>query len=783
MRSLLPNVNYEIDAVNNAFFARPILFPPTLVKEGELSATVSSPLGADTLFLESFEGRDAISEPFEFNLRGYAKDLNVDFKKLLGEPVSVCLNAGGTSRYFSGIAAQVRSLQSFILDSDESEKISFYGLTLKPAFWKAQFTKNTRIFFKKDAKSIIEEVLDEDGITFTNKASACGKTVREYCVQYNESNFDFVSRLMEEEGILYFFTHSSSDSTMILAGKNKDAESAGSVSMKIIRDDTINTIRNFNFQNQIVSKKYESIDYNYTAPDTALKASASGEGLLGEVYEYPGGYAEGDEASNIGTTSLNSLSWPQNLAFGDGYVPEFGAGVIFELKDHIREDLNQKYLLYSTHHSIAVQDGKFEYSNTFVALPESVPFAPFRKTKRPYIHGTQTAVVVGTSGNEISCDEQGRVLVQFHWDREGGKDGAQSLPVRCMQGWAGSGYGWSAIPRIGMEVVVSFSEGNPDRPLIIGCVYNGVNKPPAEVENVPEILALKTQTSPQDGEKANLMTFDDRKDQEKITFKATKDFETWSEAADNLFLLRQDGSNTTTQTQIKEGLLTTEIEKGEYKLSINEGNYSIDLKKGSLSITMDDGDNVLTVKKGNYTIKLDDGELSITTKGAITVKTDDAMSITAAKDISVKTDAGISVEAAKDIIIKSNAGISIQATKDIELKATGSIVGNATKNVEIKATSDFTGEGMNIKLKATMNYNCEALQVGVKATTDCTREGLNITDKAQLNSNREGLMIKDDAKLQGMYGATLMIEVNGKVQANVKGGVLAGIAGAITALG
>ncbi|MDR3285262.1 MAG: type VI secretion system tip protein VgrG [Holosporales bacterium] len=767
----VPKVNYTLEAVDDDFFLQPISSPPVLTDEKGLTVTITSPLGTGKLLFDSLEGQESISEPFEFKLRCYSKELSVDFKKLLGKNVSVSLKTNSENIYIAGVVIQVRSLQSFILDADEKEKISYYGITLRPKFWCANFSRKTRIFFQKSTKDIIEEVLGEEGVNFDNKASSLGTTVREYCVQYNESNFDFVSRLMESEGIFYFFTYASSGETMVLAEKNKDAESlSAEVSMKIVRDNTLNTITNFNFQNQIVSKKYSSVDYDYTKPDTKLKATGKGEGLLGEVYEYPGGYVESSEASKIGERRIKSIAWPNNLAYGEGHFISFCSGSIFELKDHIRSALNQKYLLYSVNHKIAIEGSEFSYINKFVALPESVPFTPFPKTSKPYIPGTQTAVVVGPSGKEISIDEAGRILVQFHWDLEGKDDGANSCPVRCMQGWAGPGFGWAAIPRIGMEVVVSFREGDPDQPLVIGCVYNGKNKVPEEVNQKPEILILKTRTTPKGKEKSNIMSFDDTKDAEKITFNATKDYELSSIADDNSFLLKQAGSNTKTQMFITEGLVEGVIDKGEYKMTITEGNYTIALKKGSYIMTLDDGFNMLTIKKGDYSIKIEDGSLTIETKKEISIKTESTLSIEAKDDITVKTDAALSITAAKDISIKSNAGISIKAVKDIVVKSDAGISAEAMKDISLKATS-------NVAVEATQ-------KVSIKATMDLTMEGMNVKSKAQLDWAREGLNIKDTAQLQGAYKANLTIEVSGNVQANVKSSVMAGIAGsALTALG
>ena len=766
------NSFFEESLVNNEltdddFFLRPIpkIHP---LKEIGLAVKISSPLGKDKLLFESFQGTEIISNPFEFKVRAYSEDVDIDFKKLIGKNVSVTFETSKDKRVFSGIVSKAISLINFETDSSKKKKIAFYGLILRPQFWCSNFSKKTRIFFKKKPKEIIESILKEDGVSFTNKATSLGNTVNEYCVQYNESNFDFVSRLMEKEGIFYFFEYTSSGAKMILAGKNKDAASlSGKFSMKVIRTDKLNSLNNFFYQSQITTKKYSAIDYDYMKPATALKASGSGAGTVGEVYEYPGNYDDSSKASKVGPIRIKELNWCQNIGYGDGTFFSFTAGGVFKLEDHARKALNQKYLIYSVTHNIITKEKKLEYLNSFVTVPESVDFIPIRKTKLPYIQSNQTAIVVGPKDKEISCDAEGRVLVQFYWDLEGKKDGKNSCPVRCMQGWAGEGFGIAAIPRIGMEVVVSFINGNPDRPLIIGCVYNGKNKMPPDIAKKPQILMLKTKTTPKGGKKGNIMSFDDTKDKEKITFNATKDFELSSIAEKNIFMTKQDGKNTKTQMEIKEGLLETKIKKGEKKTNIDEGNFSISLKKGSMTLMMENGDEVTTIKKGNYIMKIEKGEVTINVKKGLTIKSEDF----------------VKIEAKKDIDIKSNANISLTAKKDISLKATGNINLKATKNIASKATSDFTIDGKAIKGKAKMDVSFEGLNIKEKAKMNCAREGLNIKDKAKMNCNREGLMIKDEGKVQATFAAKVKAGIDGKVQAQVKGGAMAKIGGAITMIG
>jgi type VI secretion system secreted protein VgrG len=553
---------------------------------------------------------------------------------------------------------------------------------------------------------------------------------------------------------------------MILADANKSAISGTDCSMDVVRTELVDCITVLNSQDQIVAKKFSAIDYDYTKPDTELKASGEKEALGGEVYEYPGGYVDGDGAGKVGKKRIEEIAWPKSLVFGEGSVIDFSAGVSFKLSKHPRSSLNQKYMIYSTTHSFDIVQGSDDenvvtYKNEFVALPDATPFAPFRNSPKPKAYGVQPALVVGADDKEINCDENGRVFVQFVWDKVGKKDGKEAIPLRYTQGWAGEGFGLAFVPRVGMEVLIAFDNGDPDRPVIVGCLYNGKNKMPEVVTGEPRVMMLKTKTSEKDGDKANLMSFDDTKDNEKITINATKNFELSSIAKENVFLLKQDGEKTTNQMQITDGLVEMTIEKGEKKLTINEGNYAILMKKGSLTVELEDGDQVLTIKKGNQVTKLDDGAMTITVK----------------KDIKITSDAGITIKAAKDISITSDAGIAMKATKDIAMEANGNISMKATQNVQVNATK-------NVEVKATMEAKREGLTISDKAQTDMKIEGLNVSLKATM-------MLKGDANLAVKFAAAagigdlagLTATLTGTSAASVSGGASASLKGAMIGLG
>ncbi|MDR0631282.1 MAG: type VI secretion system tip protein VgrG [Holosporales bacterium] len=772
---MIPNYRRDApDRIDDPLAEVPLSpFPLPTTLQG-LMVEVTSPAGGDLLF-DSMVGHEGLSSLFEFHARLYSTDSALDLSKLLGEKVAITITLQKTEkkRVFAGIVAKARALPSYIVDASSESGFAYYSVVLRPEFWVATLNKTFRIFSKKTTIEIIETVLQEDNVTFTNNVNAAGKVVREYCVQYNESNYNFVSRLMEEEGIFYFFEFADSGATMILADANKAATDIDPCDMTVVRTNAVNCVTMFNAQNQIIAKDFAAVDFYYMTPGALFKAAESGEGLGGEVYEYPGGYIDSDGASTVGAKRLEEIVWPGKLAFGEGSVLDFAAGAAFAVENHARSDLNQKYLVHSVEHRIAFSapttnrnERYLRYTNKFTALPFDVPFAPPRNTPKPKAYGFQTAIVVGPSDKEVHCDEEGRVFVQFNWDREGEYDGANGCPVRCMQGWAGNGFGLAFIPRIGMEALITFENGNPDLPVIIGCLYNGDNKMPAEVPAEPRIMMLKTKTSPEKDENANVMSFDDTDENEKITFKATKDFELSSIANENTFLVKQEGEKTTNQLQIVDGLLETTITKGEKKTTIEEGNYSIALKKGSLTIELEDGDEVITLKKGNYIMNFEDGEMTITAK----------------KDIAITTDAGLTVTAQKDIAFESQASILLTATKDVEITATGEIKITATKNITEKATMDVITEGMNISQKATMDHNIEGLNVNQKAQVAWSGEGLNWGAKATIGATLEGLTVECKGTIEGKY-CGLQATLDGSLMSTTQGGMIAALKGGFNMIG
>jgi type VI secretion system secreted protein VgrG len=521
------------------------------------------PLGQDFLLIEGLEGTEGLSQLFSFDLQLLHEETTegtkptfVDPKSILGKQVSVeCVERDGTKRYFSGL---VNSFSQGI----RSPRYSFYEATIVPHAWVLTQKRQSRIFQQKSVPDILKKVFQGIDVKWEIQGTF---HPREYCVQYRETDFDFASRLMEEEGIYYFFTHKNGSHQMVVAntpGSHPDcSKSTIEFYEKIQGEGFVSAIQSFDISNRYQSGKVTFWDHNFQLPGKKLDAQKNtnnvvGENLKYELYDFPGGYAKRFDGINKGGGEQPSelqkifednlrkadivkqeLDARYKTGFGTSNCAALVAGHRFTLKNHPGNGVDGPYVLTAVQHSVEqspsyVTENTSEepYSNEFTCIPVAAPFtcipvaAPFRPahtTPKPILHGSQTAVVVGPAGEEIFTDKYGRVKVQFHWDREGKNNAESSCWMRVAQSWAGNQWGTMFIPRIGMEAVVSFLEGDPDQPIITGCVYNPSAMPPYKLPDEKTKATLKTNSTPGGGG-FNELRFEDKKGKEQIFIHAER---------------------------------------------------------------------------------------------------------------------------------------------------------------------------------------------------------------------------------------------------------------------
>jgi len=491
---------------------------------------VITPLGKDILLLERFSGTETLSAPFRFELVMASENRAIDFSLIVGKNVTVAVEIRKNWRYFNGIVSR------FWQESSD-DTFTYYRAEVVPWLWLLTLTANCRIFQNKTIPDIIEDVFKKRGFQAFKKALTKTYQPREYCVQYRETDFNFVSRLMEQYGIHYYFEHVNGKHALVIADSNSPHEPVAfqpQVRYQRSTDAVVldkDVIVGWVPAHSVRTGKYTLTDYNWQTPSVNLQVTIDGmSNFKGEIYDYPGGYLKKADGDAIAKLRIQAEEATMVEVEGAGCCRDFAAGSNFTLTDHPRTDQNKTWLLTSVYHDMREEgfrsggQAEFSYSNRFACIPLDRPYLPPRRTPRPLISGAQTALVVGKKGEEIWVDKHGRIVVQFYWDREGKKDENSSCWIRVAQAWAGKRWGALFLPRIGQEVVVEFLEGDPDFPIVTGSVYNGELMPPYDLPGQQTRSTTKSNSS-KGGGGFNEIRFEDKKGSEQVYIHSQKDMD------------------------------------------------------------------------------------------------------------------------------------------------------------------------------------------------------------------------------------------------------------------
>jgi type VI secretion system secreted protein VgrG len=490
---------------------------------------ITTPLGKDVLLLRGFSGSETISQLFHFDLDLLSENDSIKFQDVVGKNVTLRIfDADGKERHWNGFISRFSQ-------GAQDRRLTAYRAQMVPWLWFLTRTSDCRIFQNQKAPAIIQKIFKDLGFSDFKLRLYGDFVTRDYCVQYRESDFNFVSRLMEEEGICYYFEHEDSKHTLVLANDpsghdpcpNQKTARYDFRGGSVVYEDVVTE---WQYQEEFRPGKWAQTDYNFETPSTSLAVTASGKNPY-EIYEYPGEYRVRPDGESLAKIRLQEQTTPAIVFQGAGGCRYFNTGYQFTLKDHYRSDLNQAYLLTSIRH-MASHGAGFQvggaageeptYRNSFECIPFSTPYRPPRVTPEPKVQGCQTAVVVGPGGEEIYTDKYGRVKVQFHWDREGKKNENSSCWIRVSHPWAGQGWGAVSIPRIGQEVIVDFLEGDPDQPIIVGRVYNAGQMPPFGMPGGAVVSGVKS-NSTKGGGGFNEISLNDTKGTELINIHAQYD--------------------------------------------------------------------------------------------------------------------------------------------------------------------------------------------------------------------------------------------------------------------
>jgi type VI secretion system secreted protein VgrG len=495
--------------------------------------------GGDEARVIDFDLREAISVPYDMRVT-VAVPADTDAAALLGQDLALTI-VRGAADIEERVVGLVTEVQGEARGDDDSEGLPLrFTLRVQPAVALLALRRNTRIFQEKKVPEIVQAILDESLGPYSRSADVGGLEgtyeKREYCVQYEESDLDFIQRLMDEEGIHYTFDHSGEQEKIKLADRNGAFEDIGAIPFAATNQtlEDQERVREFRGARRVAITHVQLRDFNFKTAGAPVEDEAGAEDsdFPGERRDYDHGH---DRNMRAGILKVRAGHRHEAHVIagaarhGTSQAVSIRPGRVFELTGSATAGDDGRYLITEVAHDLrgvvgSGSDADEPYVGRFTCVPADLPFRPARVTRRPIIEGVETAKVVGPGGEEIHPDEHGRVKVQFPWDREGQNDENSSCWLRVEQPWAGDGWGWMWIPRIGMEVVVQFVDGNPDRPVITGCVYNGENLPPYPLPDEKTKSTFKSNSSIGGGG-FNEFRFEDKKGSEQIYTHAQKDFD------------------------------------------------------------------------------------------------------------------------------------------------------------------------------------------------------------------------------------------------------------------
>jgi type VI secretion system secreted protein VgrG len=701
---------------------------------------ISTPLGKDVLLLRGFSGSEAISQLFHFDLDLLSENDSIKFQDVVGKSVTLRIyDAAGAERHWNGFVSRFSQ-------GGQDRRLTAYRAQMVPWLWFLTRTADCRIFQNQKAPDIIQKIFKDLGFADFKLRLYGDFVTRDYCVQYRETDFNFVSRLMEEEGICYYFEHSDGKHTLILANDasahdpcpNQKTARYDFRGGSVVYEDVVTE---WQYQEEFRPGKWAQTDYNFETPSSSLAVTASGKNPY-EIYEYPGEYRVRPAGESLAKIRLQEQTTPAVVFPGASGCRYFSPGYQFTLQDHYRSDLNQAYLLTAVRHMASLGAGfqvggggggeEPTYHNSFECIPFSTPYRPARVTPEPFVQGCQTAVVVGPAGEEIYTDKYGRVKVQFHWDREGKKNENSSCWIRVSHPWAGQGWGAISIPRIGQEVIVDFLEGDPDQPIITGRVYNAGQMPPFGMPGGAVVSGVKS-NSTKGGGGFNEISLNDTKGTELINIHAQFDQQKKVEHDERVNVGNDRTEQVGHDEKITIGNNRTEKVGVDEKISIG-GNRTEDVAKNeTITIT---GNRTETVKgnethsiKGNRSHTVSKSEdVTVVLTRTHNVLINDMLNVGAAQEVTVGGAQAITVGAARAKTVIGSEMITVKGS------VTETTIKDHTQTVKGARTADISKDdtlkvGKSLIIEAADQIAIKCGKASILLTKDGTIqiEGKDIT--------------------------------------------------------
>jgi type VI secretion system secreted protein VgrG len=640
-----------------------------------------------------FSGSESVSALFEFRIALAGPELDLD--ELVDKPGLLTIGGLEGQRLIHGHVCHAEY-------TGELRQHHTYELVLVPRAWRLLQRQTSRIFQKMTTPAIVAEVLEKGGLPREwFRFDVLGSYApRDYCVQYRESDWNFVSRLLEEDGIYYYFEHHDEKHVLVMSDKPRAPSIVGEPSLYWLPPHGLvaqgERILHFRLAEGIRSGKTALRDHNLHRPDQPMDASETAARATDlEVYDFPGEYQQNggrtsDQGPGLAKLRLEAIQADRKRGIGGSDCPRMTPGYAFSLDGHQRADFDGDYKLLRVEHrgeqpQVLEQDssGAFVYANEFVCIDVKTPFRPRQVTPKPTVRGVQTATVVGPPNEEIYVDEHARVKVQFHWDRSDKFDEESSCWVRVSQLWAGNAWGAMFIPRIGHEVLVDFIEGDPDRPIIVGRIYHGLNPPPYPLPEQKTKSTIKSDTY--QGAGYNELRFEDQKGIEQVFIHAQRDLD--------IRVLHDRMESVLCDRHLTVGSNVNSAKVGDFTENIwRDHHLKIDRNRnehvgGDLRIRVggiDGVGHVDTVIEGNRRERVLQSQ-SLHIKQDLKIKIEGSSHEAVTGDVHRKITGLLSVEAIKEVHYKSTK-IVIEASQGLTIRGPGGFITIHAGGIDIVGT-------------------------------------------------------------------------------------------------
>ena len=726
--------------------------------DDDFVATIDSPLNDDLLF-HAMHAREEMGRLSEFDVNLLSEKSELETAQILGQNVTIETGSAETGlRCFNGFVTRFSQ-------GGKHGRYFRYHARLSPWLWYLTRTADCRIFQDMDVPGILEEVFADLGFADVSFELTTSYPKRTYCVQYRETDFNFVSRLMEEEGLYYFFRHERKKHTMVITDSYaKHEPSPGYETVDYVAPGTqvrpnFEHIFSWDFAREVQSGLFVLDDYDFEMPSVDFakqRATPSDYAVKGlEVYDYPGRITpKGSEDMRVlQIRAFESYSRVER-ARAHSNARGLTSGGLFTLAKFPREDQNREHVILST--SYEIEYGAYESMGegegstcrcAFTAMPTVHPFRPRRLTPKPFVQGPQTAVVVGPKGDEIFTDKYGRVKVQFHWDRRGKKDENSSCWIRVSSPWAGKGWGAVSLPRIGQEVVVDFLEGDPDQPIITGRVYNAEQMPPYDLPANKTQSGMKSRSSLGGGAaNFNEIRFEDKKGSEQLFIHAEKNQDIEVEN-DETHWVGHDRAKTIDHDE------TTHVKHDRTETVDNNETITI---HGNRTEQVDKNEAITVTGNRHVTVNASENK-AVSLQRTHTVGVNETITVGAAQEVSVGGVQAVTVGAAQTTTVGGVQTTSVGGSRSV------TVGGDQSTNVG-KTLSLVIGKDESIKVTGARKTDVgkeDELKVGKKLVVNAGESIMFTTGSASITMKKDGTIV--------IKGKDITLEGSGKINVKASG--------------